>query len=79
MKKLLLAMTLLFAGCCTLQEDYIRQDRKDFATFTPRIKVMIAETTKYDAAQKQDMLDRLTARDLRITEAEAYIKGKKDE
>lgn len=68
MKKLILILFL--TGCCTLNQDYVEQDRKDFDTFTPRIEKMIDDTTLYSDAQKQDMKDRLKARDARITQAE---------
>jgi hypothetical protein len=71
MKKLILILFL--TGCCTLNQDYVRQDRKDFDTFTPRIEKMIDDTTLYTGAQKEDMRDRLKARNLRITEAEALL------
>lgn len=72
MKKLLLI--ILLSGCCTLNEDYVRQDRKDFNTFTPRIEKMINESTFYTDAQKEDMRDRIKARNLRITVGEATFK-----
>ena len=56
-----------------MNEAYVRQDRKDFDTFTPRIEKMIDNSTFYTDAQKEDMRDRLKGRNLRITEAEALL------
>jgi len=78
MKNLLLVCVIALAGCCTLNEDYVRQDRKDFDTFAPRVEKMINETTLYDEDQKQDMRDRLKGRDARITLAEDFIKEAAD-
>lgn len=79
MKKLLLVCIIALAGCCTLNEDYVQQDRKDFDTFAPRVRKMIDDTTLYDAAQKQDMRDRLEGRDARITAAEDFNKETESE
>lgn len=72
MKKLLII--LFMTGCCTLNEDYVRQDRKDFDTMTPRIMRMLNDTTLFTDFQKGDIEDRLNARDAKISAAEALLK-----
>jgi len=70
MRPFLVSLVIVFSGCCGLQQAYVEQDRRDFDTMTPRVKRMIEATDLYDDDQKQDMLDRLTGRDLRITRGE---------
>jgi hypothetical protein len=72
MKRFLIILFL--ATGCGLNEDYIKQDRKDYDTFAPRVMKMIDETSLYDNEQKQDMRDRLEARNARIKAAEEYVK-----
>ena len=74
MKNLLYVSILFLAGCCTLNEAYVKQDRKDFDTLRPRIEAMLDETSLYDEHQKQDIRDRLNGREARITQAEATFK-----
>ena len=58
MRTLLLALVLC-TGCCTLNQDYVKQDRKNYETLAPRIRKMLTSTTEYDDSQKQDIEDRL--------------------
>lgn len=50
---------VLLAGCCSLNENYIRQDRANYETLAPRVRKMLVTTTEYDDDQKQDIEDRL--------------------
>ena len=75
MKKMLFALVLL-AGCGTLHEKYVKQDRANYETLAPRVRKMLTSTTEYDDDQKQDIEDRLKAWDLKTTEA---LKSLEDE
>jgi hypothetical protein len=74
MKKLL--FILLLAGCCTLQKDYVEQDRRNYETLAPRVRKMLETTTEYDADQKQDIEDRLQGWD---TKSAAAMEAVSDE
>jgi len=63
MRKLMLGLTLVLAGCGSLHENYVKQDRANYETLAPRVRKMLKTTTEYDAAQKQDIEDRLQAWD----------------
>ena len=76
MKKLFIL--ILLSGCCTLNEGYVRQDRKYFDTMTPRVLEMIDDTEIYDEDQKQDLRDRLHGNNTRISAAEALLKEAKE-
>ena len=69
MKKMMMLAAMLLVGCGSLQRQYVEQDAADFKTMSPRVLKMIDETQLYDEDQKQDMRDRLTARELRIQKA----------
>jgi hypothetical protein len=69
MKNLLYASIILLAGCCTLNENYIRQDRKNYETLAPRIRTMLETTAAFDDAQKRDIEDRLQGWDAKSTQA----------
>ena len=73
MKKLLFCCLILFSGC-SLNENYVRQDRANFETLAPRIRKMMTTTTEYDESQKGDIEDRLQLWKARITQAEAALK-----
>jgi len=67
MKKMLFAVVLL-AGCGTLNEKYVKQDRANYETLAPRIRAMLQETKLYDKDQKADIEDRLNSWDVWTTE-----------
>lgn len=63
MRKLMLGLTLVLAGCGSLHEGYVRQDRANYETLAPRVRKMLKTTTEFDAQQKTDIYDRLEAWD----------------
>ena len=71
MRKFLFPVILILAGCGSLHEDYVRQDRANYETLAPRIRKMLTSTTEYDDAQKQDIEDRLQGWDAKSAAAVA--------
>jgi len=61
MKKLLISAVLALTACGSLQESYVKQDRKNFETLAPRIRTMMAKSDVYTPAQEADIEDRLQA------------------
>ena len=77
MKKLIICVVLL-AGCGTLHEDYVQQDRNNYETLWPCVEKML-ETSEYDDAKKKDIRDRGAAWDLWTFEGlEAVKKDSKE-
>ena len=68
MRKLLLSLVLIFSGCGSLHEEYVKQDRNNYETLWPRIEKMLESTTEYDDDQKADIQDRGNAWDAWTTQ-----------
>lgn len=60
MKRLLLGLVL--AGC-SLNADYVRQDRNNYETLAPVVRRYIEDTSIYPPEKEDDILDRLEAWD----------------
>jgi len=68
-----LLFALIFAtGCCTVQRHDVEQSRRNYNTLAPRIHKML-KTSTYSKEQRQDIRDRLTAWDLRISKKEKAL------
>lgn len=78
MKKLIYGL-ILMAGCCTLNADYIKQDRQNYETLAPRIRKMLRSTAEYSPAQKQDIEDRLNGWDVRTSQGILAVEEKPSE
>lgn len=74
MRRLTYGLIFLLAGCCTLNEDYIRQDRANYETLAPRVRKMLKTTKEFDDVQKLDIEDRLEAWDTKSAAAMATLK-----
>lgn len=79
MKKLLLAGIIMLAGCGSLQESYVKQDRANYETLAPRVRKLMETSEHYTAEQEQDIEDRLQGWDAKTTQALADIKKAKEE
>ena len=63
MRKVLLGLVVVLAGCGTLHEKYVRQDRANYETLAPRVRKMMAASEVYSPMQEKDIEDRLVACD----------------
>lgn len=79
MRKLAVGLVFLFAGCGTLHEKYVKQDRANYETLAPRIRKMMTDSEVYTETQEGDIEDRLQLWDARLTQAEALLKEKPSE
>jgi len=68
MRRLAIILVLFFSGCCTLNENYVKQDRMNYETLAPRIRIFVSSSDQFTDDQKQDIKDRLEAWDLWTTE-----------
>lgn len=64
---------LILAGCGSLHENYVKQDRNNYETLWPLVEEML-ETAPYDTVKKLDIKDRGMAWDLWTSEALEAIK-----
>lgn len=79
MRALICGLAIVLAGCGTLNEKYVKQDRMNYETLAPRIRKMLTSTTEYDGDQKKDIEDRLQAWDTWSAEGVASLEEKENE
>ncbi len=73
MRQMLFILVLL-AGCGTLHENYVKQDRANYETLAPRIRKLMETSDHYDEDQEADIEDRLQGWDAKTTQALATLK-----
>ena len=69
MRNLLFVSIIMLAGCGSLQENYVKQDRANYETLAPRVRKLMETSDHYDADQEQDIEDRLQGWDAKTTAA----------
>lgn len=74
MRKLVISLVIIFAGCGSLHEKYVKQDRANYETLEPRIRKLMETSEHYTETQEDDIKDRLQLWDARLIQAEEMFK-----
>ncbi len=79
MRKLALGLVIFLAGCGSLHESYVQQDRANYETLAPRVRKLMETSDHYTPKQEQDIEDRLQGWDAKTLQGLADIKKAKGE